>query len=87
MAAEKCRICKFWVPLDHRSDEAPESAVFGECRRHAPQPTVVVGEIVDNQTWPRVQLDDWCGEFKVSMQKKVAIAKWEAKRLVGKKSK
>jgi hypothetical protein len=39
-----------------------DQTVF-ECRRNAPQRTHGIGTGENNQLFPNVQYDDWCGEF------------------------
>ena len=81
MTVPKCKVCKFWKSVDHSADEAPESAVFGECRRHAPSPVRERQVVADTQHWPIVQFDDWCGEFDKDLKKSAAVLNWESKSL------
>ena len=51
-----CSVCKFW---DGPKLEAKYKDTMGECRRHAPQ-----GTMLDQRAWPLSAWDDWCGEWK-----------------------
>jgi len=48
-----CKTCVYLAQLSEMSENA------GECRRHTP----VVKESTDRASWPRVLLDEWCGEW------------------------
>jgi hypothetical protein len=57
-----CEHCVFFERTD---------PVFGECRRHAPQPNSpvfvpkneAVGTFKNDTHWPKVYLTSWCGQF------------------------
>ena len=57
-----CEKCLYF----HKTEE-----VFGECRRHAPQPNACyyvpkmqsVGSIHVDAHWPKVFNNNWCGQF------------------------
>ncbi len=53
METEKCGSCFYSLA----------GAASGECHRNAPQRIHGVGTGSDNQKWPCVNDDDWCGEF------------------------
>ena len=92
---EICGRCQFWEFIRKPKDDY----AWGECRRHAPQPTqFLLGIIARNSggirwaveesanvehensddylvetaeqhevsQWPRVQCDEWCGEFELA---------------------
>lgn len=47
-----CDTCKF---VHHKGPHGDRT----ECRRNAPAPGLMA-----NASWPRVELSDWCGEFR-----------------------
>lgn len=49
--ARQCLACVFYVPHSVLKD--------GWCRRFPPQGG-------DGESWPRVDFDDWCGEFALN---------------------
>ena len=53
---EKCQDCYFYVP---------DEAMSGECHRFPRTPTD--WEISTAYRWPKMEEDDWCGEFKPSI--------------------
>lgn len=59
MGKEQCGTCRFWEPDTERWDtekgEVPEE---GDCHRYPPTPGVAVDR------FPRLDMDDWCGEWK-----------------------
>ena len=92
---EICGRCRFW----QFSRKPKDDYAWGECRRHAPQPTQFLLGIIAKNTgairwaveesaniehednddylvetteqheigqWPRVQCDEWCGEFELT---------------------
>jgi len=50
--AERCDTCKFMWPVEKDAE-----VIYHECRCHAPQLAS------SNQGWPKVKVDDWCGEY------------------------
>lgn len=52
--SETCKTCKF------RSKEGPGLEGEPRCRRNPPQ----VHDGMSVHGWPRVDDDDWCGEWK-----------------------
>ena len=56
----RCDKCRFWD--GHKTQENPNFAISGECRRHAPR---VVPEDRDlTTTWPDTASHEWCGEWE-----------------------
>lgn len=54
-----CRVCRYFEPLINTG---------GQCRRYAPRPgrsheTDDGDYLPHHADWPRVEHDDWCGEF------------------------
>lgn len=47
---EKCKNCKFWEA--HQPADRVSEPLGGDCRRNSPI-----------ATWPKVNKNDWCGEF------------------------
>lgn len=57
---KRCAGCTFWVP-----SLADEGEASGSCRRYAPQPAMLPkGQLGIVLTWPVMDQNDWCGEFK-----------------------
>ena len=52
---DKCGTCRFLKEYSSRT---------GLCHRYPPTPQ----GSNDNGHWPRVNLDDWCGEYKAKEQ-------------------
>ena len=51
-----CRSCLFWLR---------NQAVFGWCRRRAPQPYLRTGRAdADVWLWPQTAETQWCGEWE-----------------------
>lgn len=50
---EKCKNCKFWAA--HQPADRVSEPLGGDCRRNSPI-----------ATWPKVNKNDWCGEFEAN---------------------
>ena len=66
-----CEYCEFY---DHgeAAGSSTHNPYDGACRRYAPrgawpyraEGTVMTEDIVSEYYWPKVNVDDWCGEFE-----------------------
>ena len=57
VSGESCGICAYYDPY---------LPCFGQCKRHAP---VSPGAGSITPVWPRVEADDWCGDFARVIEK------------------
>jgi len=60
----RCADCKFWeMDMSERN--------FGVCKANAPSPSVMKTEENDEYklVWPLTGKDDWCGQFKSTVEK------------------
>lgn len=57
---EACGNCRFYVPLTYDFDDGDVSTNYGECRRFPPK--IVPAE---EQRFPLVDDELWCGEFDI----------------------
>lgn len=55
----QCKTCKFFDEVNN----------FGYCRRYAPRHLSGVGTGFEENKWPEVQPDDWCGEYQFADEK------------------
>lgn len=55
-----CETCRFWRRLD--GEEVLDGQ--GECRRHAPSPTLEIRDDGYGALWPETWDEDWCGEHE-----------------------
>lgn len=63
-----CSLCKFWrrwipAPAPAPGTPAHLTAVYGDCRRHAPSLLVQAG-VAPRTKWPSTAATDYCGSFK-----------------------
>ena len=67
-----CSTCKFFKPSLTHED-------FGECRLHAPQPTIGGSVVLEDRMaqWPVVDTAHWCGQ-RVAKQEKVKLEMQQA---------
>src|SRR3990167_965465 len=65
-AARACEHCQYFFErrLPHSDGVPAQKAVWGECRRQPPVPKA--GGVLDTVRWlwPKVDGDNWCGEFR-----------------------
>jgi hypothetical protein len=56
---QACLTCRFF-------SRATDDSELGECRRHAPSPTVFEDAELRNvdALWPQVLIEEWCGEWE-----------------------
>jgi hypothetical protein len=47
---------------DHHEEAVMDDGPVYQCRRYPPVMFVLQGEVTE--TWPQVDADDWCGEWK-----------------------
>ena len=70
---QKCEYCEFY-DAGQAIGSGPNDGT-GACRRYAPRgawpyraelgnPVVITDDVVSEYYWPRVNADDWCGEFE-----------------------
>lgn len=57
VSGERCGICAYYDTY---------LPCFGQCKRHAP---VSPGAGSITPVWPRVEADDWCGDFARVIEK------------------
>ncbi len=58
MVKKACKSCKYYYYKSYVTVKSIEQLVKSECRRHAPTRK-------DDNLFPLVYPDDWCGEFEL----------------------
>lgn len=58
MIRTRCKTCAYWSPQ--------VQSVYGQCRRFPPTPyrTTEEGELIQQDAWPLLTANEWCGEWR-----------------------
>ena len=67
VSGRRCRSCRFFLEAgDPGSGLIPGGPVevHGECRRYPPRQAWDGGVPVAGSMWPKVDYEDWCGEWQ-----------------------
>jgi hypothetical protein len=66
---EKCVNCQFYDRQRARTNDG-RGAMWGQCRRTAPRlhPINAKSHMIEG-VWPHVRDDDWCGDWKLTVQR------------------
>lgn len=68
---ESCWTCKFARNVDSDNNHR----TFVECHRRCPVPVDAMTPMEIRSQWPRVDPDEWCGEWQPKPEKGTADAK------------